>query len=111
MDLFGNAYVWRVDNARELTAEELTELKKRMLETDEAARTLHDEWKRFEALAKTAREKKKKARWSEYSKKRDKAKFAFYGKLTILKRRKLKEIRRDELDEMMSTMTLKELRE
>lgn len=62
MDLFGMAYVWRVDNARELMEEELAELKRQTLETDETASTVYEQWKHFETLDNTAREKKK-ARW------------------------------------------------
>jgi hypothetical protein len=111
LDLFGKAYVWRVENARGLTANELNELKDQLLKTDEKARGYHDLWKESETLAQTALKKKQRARWVKYSKQRDKAKSAFYSRLTILKRKKLREIRSNELEEMMSTITLKELRE
>src|SRR4051794_19543036 len=108
MDLFGRAYVWRVEKPREFTKNELAELKKQVLKTDKTAMAFHEEWKRFDTLVKTAHGKKKKA---EYGKKREKARTAFYNRLTNERRKKQREIRRGELDEMMSSMTLNELRE
>jgi hypothetical protein len=48
---------------------------------------------------------------SGYRKAYEKAKSAFYSRVTIQRRKKIKEIRRGELGELMATMTLEELRE
>ena len=52
-----------------------------------------------------------KARLTSYRKAYEKAKSAFYSRVTIQQRKKIKEIRRGELSELMATMTLEELRE
>ena len=47
----------------------------------------------------------------EYRKEYNRVKSSFYTRVMIQRRKRIKEIRHDELDELMSTMTLEELRE
>jgi hypothetical protein len=111
MDLFGKAYVWRVEKPRELTEEEMTELKEYVLKNDKRAKGFYDEMNQLMESASLARKEKNRARWTEYRKKLDVVKSSFYGRMTVHQRKKLKEIRRNELDELIATMTLDQLRE
>src|SRR4051812_32446865 len=52
-----------------------------------------------------------RARLLEYRREHDRAKSSFYNRVTIQQRKRINGIRREELDVLMVTMTLNELRE
>jgi hypothetical protein len=111
MNIVGQAYVWRTDKPRELTKEEQAEIKAHVLETDEKARALHEKLQHLAKLRKSARRKNDQERLQEYVKRCNKTLTAFQSRLRILQNKKLKELRQAELDEMMATMTLEQLKE